>query len=356
MKRLFYILFFIPVFVYGQNLSTSGGATQYTATPSEYLGYNNPDLFLPDTFFITQGNTIIIYNDNVAYIPTTKTSRTLFTWTSEIGYATTTGLVIITVDTGSYSAKLVLSNTFGCKIDSTSTIIKVEPKISLGNKVILAIGNSLTAGGWQYQCPVIRDSLNVDTLTSIGTQGADPNKQEGRSGWTAATFMGASSPFYIGGVINIPQYLIDNSLATPDIIRIDLGINDSYALANTATTINTLKTLIVKCLDIPNVNIIVDMPSTASNTIYGWMTNYNNTTNYEPYILNMRQFQQLVFSNFKSQTYNSRVYFNYGGLVINRNTGYPSYAGLHTNALHPQASGYREIINGTLNIINHIYQ
>lgn len=326
----------------------------YTAPCNKLIGFDT-DLYLPDTIYVAQGNSVKIYNDNVAYIPASKHGRCTFTWVTLIGNVIGDYLNVNTTGTGNYLTKIYAVNSMGVYCDSASTIIKVEPKIALGNKTILPIGNSLTALGWQYCRPVIDDSLNV-TLTSIGLIGSDPNKNEGHSGWTTATFLGATSPFYIGGVINVPQYLINNSLATPDIIRISLGINEGFSLTNPTSTINNLKTLVTKCLAVTGVKVIVVMPSTASNTIYGWMTNYSNTKNYEAYVLNIRQLQQLIHTNFAHGAYNANVDVASDYLYIDRNNNYPKTGGYHNNALHPSAAGYRQLINGTLNDINHIFK
>lgn len=326
----------------------------YTAPCNKLIGFDT-DLYLPDTIYVAQGNSVKIYNDNVAYIPASKHGRCTFQWVTVIGNVIADYLNVNTTGLGNYLTKIYAVNSIGTYCDSASTIIKVEPKIALGNKTILPIGNSLTALGWQYCRPVIDDSLDV-TLTSIGTIGVTPNENEGHSGWTTATFLGATSPFYIGGVINVPQYLINNSLATPDVIRISLGINEGYSLINPNSTIANLKTLVTECLAVTGAKIIIVMPSTASNTIYGWMVNYSNTNNYEAYVLNMRQLQQLIHTNFAYGAYNASVDVASDYLYIDRNASYPKTAGYHNNALHPSATGYRQLMNGTLNTINHIYQ
>ena len=40
---------------------------------------------------------------------------------------------------------------------------------------------------------------------------------------------GSASPFWIGGAVDFPQYLVDNSIATPDWVFVMLGINDCFS-------------------------------------------------------------------------------------------------------------------------------
>jgi lysophospholipase L1-like esterase len=47
----------------------------------------------------------------------------------------------------------------------------------------------------------------------------------------------SGNPFWISGALNYPQYLVNNSLATPDWVLIHLGINDAFSYTTDATVI-----------------------------------------------------------------------------------------------------------------------
>lgn len=47
----------------------------------------------------------------------------------------------------------------------------------------------------------------------------------------------SGNPFWIGGALNYPQYLVNNSLATPDWVLIHLGINDAFSYTSDAAVI-----------------------------------------------------------------------------------------------------------------------
>ena len=357
MKILLLIL--LPIVSFGQFVKSGSNFIMPQIFINQKVVGFDCDLWLPDTIYLTEGNSIQIYNDNLAYIPDNKKNRLTFDWVCSIGTETTTYYNIKASTTGDYSIKVYATNSIGNIIDSASSVITIEPKIALGNKTILAIGNSLTAGGWVYDRPQIDDSLNV-TLTSVGTKGSNPNMHEGISGWTYAKFMGVLSPFYIGGKIDFDAYC--TALPSyPDVIRVQLGINDClFSILNGTITMATLEGTVNKMIDSllnqTTANIILCLPTTGANTHYGAIAQLGDDVKYEPYILTMRQFHKAIYTTYGNKNYNSRVYMGFEELFIDRNLGYPKVSGLHSDLVHPVSTGHRQFIRGTLNMINHIYQ
>lgn len=325
---------------------------QYYIPQSYIVGYD-VDLWLPDTIHVAQGNSIKLFNDNVAYVPVEKKTRVTYRWISSVGNSTSTYFNFKSSSPGNYSIKCIAINYLGQKIDSVSSIIKVEEKKALGSLNFILIGNSLTYGGAQYMTPPINDSLDV-TATFIGTQKIEPYKNEGRSGWTTAQFITVGSPFWIGGKLDFAAYLTNNSLDTPDVVRISLGINDCFALGNTDAMIANLITLVYALRkDLPNAKIIVSTLSTASNTYWGWLANYLEHSTYENYVLKVRELNRKIYTTFEN--YDENTTSDYCTLTVDRDAGYPKTGLRHNNALHPDAGGYVELINGFLNKLNHIY-
>jgi len=317
------------------------------------------DMWIPDTIYLASENTIKIYDDNVAYIPVDRQSKITFTWTCAVGTQDTKGITFTNIPIGNYSVKVLAYNKIdNYKEDSALTIIKVQQKMNPGKKGILAIGNSLTNAGWESMAKQLNDSLNM-IFKSIGTHGTS-FKHEGISGKTYKYICtDTASPFTKSGInLNFVQYLITNSLDIPDIIRLSLGINECYAGTNNDTILYYAKKIIDSVLtELPNAKILICIPSTASNTKAGWITNYGSDVNYEPYILRMRILQKSINSTYSYGTYNVNVEVAYDGFVIDRDNGYPKTGGIHTNGVHPEApTGYNQLIRGTLNVINHIYQ
>lgn len=91
---------------------------------------------------------------------------------------------------------------------------------------------NLSGGSGTITCSVVGGS---------GTPQASGNLTKGNAGAGDATiaFTGYSlsptNPFWIGGALNFPQYLVNNSLATPDWVFIHLGQNDAFAATSDAS-------------------------------------------------------------------------------------------------------------------------
>lgn len=357
MKLLITILLLISFNCLSQGQSI--GSYGYKIIPSKLVGFDT-DLFLPDTIYLAQGNSARIYNENVSYIPSKKHGRCTFDWVTEIGNITDSCLNIKAVSLGNYDIKCYAVNSAGAKVDSVSSVVKVETKVVIGAKIGLLIGDSQTALGISPYQSNMNDSINI-VLSLIGTQGTAPNLSEGRGGWYYQSFLINGSPFYIGGQFNISQYLINNAFATPDFIRISAGVNECFVQTTPATAIGYATTLIDSILSqLPNVQIILNQPINSCDTYLGWMSSYKTiyTTEfyYEKYVKCIRELNDSIESKFAYGRYNERVNVAPGTLFINRNWDFPKTNGIHSNALHPSWPGYRNDIIGTYNLINHIFQ
>jgi hypothetical protein len=77
---------------------------------------------------------------------------------------------------------------------------------------------------------------------------------------------------------------------------------------------------------------------------------------YEKYIKCISGLNKKIYERYDNNIYSNRVFVNYDTFVIDRDSGFPKVDGMHTNAVHPSYIGYKELIRGTLNTINRIYQ
>lgn len=114
--------------------------------------------------------------------------------------------------------------------------------------------------------PAGRKSGNVQL---IGTQKQNykgwvgKTYHEGRSGWGWNNFIGTGSPFYIGGKLDFNAYLTNKGYATPDVVYIGLGWNDTRnipindnGIINTDTIYNQAKTFLTAMTSqLPNAKI-----------------------------------------------------------------------------------------------------
>jgi hypothetical protein len=311
---------------------------------SQTMDYD-PDLWLPDTIHTVLGNTIELYNDNIAFI---RLNDTLihFTWTHEKGLSDMNKFYWTTDQVG--NEKLTIKCFYNNElIDSASTVLKVVDKIIAEKKNLLVIGNSLTASGFEYQFLQISNDLNFK-VNPIGTQG-DNNKHEGHPGWMFSTFLSSKSPFFIQNAINFKKYIEINDLPNPDIIRITLGINDCYQKltidkidSDAAQLIDTINH------DYPNSLIVIALPTLCENTGAGWIASYGNLENFERYQLRVRELWKRLYAKYSYGKYKPNIQISFDGLVIDRANGYPI-----NNGVHPNQAGYMQLIRGLSNTLNY---
>ncbi len=229
-------------------------------------------------------------------------------------------------------------------------------------KNCLFVGDSLTANGDITE--KVRDLfvlLGSNTPVFWGTQDTSPNEDEGRSGWSFATFVGATSPFYNGGVIDIANYRSGLSMGATkfDYVSIQLGINDCFdteqSESESVAIIDDAKTLIDGFItDNSSCIITIQLPSVDSNTKGGWGANYGSDETKDGYQLNVRRLRELIISEFDDGAYDTNVKVGIAGLGIDRYYGYPRTTEVvgsrytdtnevHTNALHPDTEGYEQM-------------
>ncbi|MBN1598552.1 MAG: SGNH/GDSL hydrolase family protein [Bacteroidales bacterium] len=327
-----YLSLFIIILLFGNPVSSQ---------PMEY----DPDLWLPDTVFVALGNTIELYNNNVAFIRLNDGSLS-FTWTHEKGYSDSEKFYWTANQPGNVKLKITCFH-LGERVDSASTILKVVNKTDIVSKNLLSLGNSLTAGGYQYQIPQILTDLNF-VVNAIGTQGTT-YKHEGYPGWFFQTFLGTSSPFYILNTINFKEYIENNNLQNPDIIRISLGINDCFGTTPIDNiTENATKLIDTISRDYPNSLIIIALPTLCESTGSGWIASYGDLSNFEPYILRVRELWKRLYNKYSFGKYKTNIQVSCDGLAIDRENGYPS-----DNGIHPNATGHSQLIRGFSNTLNY---
>lgn len=150
-------------------------------------------------------------------------------------------------------------------------------------KKVLIIGDSLIDAGVVTQTLLDIAATDVMAVTLLGTRGATPNFHEGRGGWTVARYTSdygpGQNPFWISGTVNFPQYLINNALATPDWVFINLGTNDVFnstsdsgaasAAATAFTSLDTLITSIKAAGAGVKVGLMISPPPSASQDAFG---------------------------------------------------------------------------------------
>lgn len=356
----------------GQVLTTDGSGQVTFEDVAGGYNITADDITIPSTIYACVGFETNIYYD--ALVPC-----------FDNGLATKTNVEIICAKGQSFQDRWALTATSPDVGTETMTInvyddnnnLIAAKSVSLnivedsGNSIsanILMVGDSLTFAGTITS--TLRTSLLTFTgitPTFYGSQGTSPNNQEGRAGWAFSSFVGATSPFYNGGVIDIANYRSSVLSSAPvfDIVTIQLGVNDSFdndvkTDAEITAILDDAKTLIDAFIaDNSDSKIIVQLPTLCANTLDGWADDYDATRKRNNYKENIFLLRKAILNDFDLGAYNSNVSVGQAGLSVDRYYGYPRSSGnpatrltgdtveRHTNALHP-TEGYPQIADGIL--------
>ena len=124
---------------------------------------------------------------------------------------------------------------------------------------VLMIGDSTIAAGIitaQLVNVASKNNLTIETLGTLPKTVQNSDDQtvtvntEGRAGWATYDYLhtesynGSTNAFLNNGAFDFSAYMSANSIATPDWITIQLGINDDWRPMNGTTTWDNIKTMI----------------------------------------------------------------------------------------------------------------
>ena len=252
----------------------------------------------------------------------------------------------------------------GATLASATTSVYVAAAAATVTPTLLAIGDSTTAHGVVTGELVTIDTADTNmSLTLIGTKGTNPNKYEATSGWATAQFVGASSPFYIGGVVDVSAYLTNNSLATPTHVKINLGINDAFAATTDAAAVLAARTAVANIAKLiaaiqvaaPTAKIGVALTTAPSDNqdAFGNTNNYATGQTQRRYKRNWAILCRAVFDAFGGQT--SRLVWllpynvtldtarNMQVATAASNSRNSATVTRQANGVHPDTSGYGQV-------------
>lgn len=190
------------------------------------------DTILPSKVFAVVGCEFNIYFDNI--IPFNASNYEIDV-VCDVGVHQNERYTYIPVEGGIGDHALsIIFKKDGIIVSNKSVTLTVVASNS-GNgssRNLLPIGDSTTAATtWQSE---LRTLLTTDgsTITYLGTQGTNPLKHEGHSGWQVNSFFVDVSPFYNGTTFDFDHYCTNNSIDinTIDIVTIHLGINDVFSV------------------------------------------------------------------------------------------------------------------------------
>ena len=217
---------------------------------------------------------------------------------------------------------------------------------------------TLTGGAGTIRCSVTSGGapLSSGTLT----------KSNGSAGDATITFSASAAvpgnPFWIGGAVNFPQYLTNNSIATPDWVFIALGINDVFAYTSDSaasayadSAFQNLDTLIasIKAAG-AGVNVGLMIPSPPSSDEDSFGANYATGQTRWRFKRNILIWARQLIAKYAGQEAN-RIYVVPTNTALDtvNNMSRASSAPVNSrstvnatrqnNGVHPAQSGYQQI-------------
>ena len=229
-------------------------------------------------------------------------------------------------------------------------------------KKVMVIGDSYINGGVITQQILDCAANDVTKVQLIGTRGTAPNLHEGRSGWKISDYTSnrSDNPFWINGKVDYPQFLANNSLATPDIIIIELGVNDSFAqttdaevVTMTQTAFSNLDTLI-SSFKAANANVKIGLclpPKYADQDAFG--ADYGASYDAWRCSRNISIWNRELIKRYKDSE-PQNIYVVASGFNVDTLTSYPTIQepinshnstliDVQNNSVHPYNKGYLQI-------------
>lgn len=331
-----------------------------------------PELVLPPTIYGVQGREGNVYLDNI----TPAAVADQFAWdvaqSGSLGKHEQTRYTLtpagaITSGTVTFSAH---DRRTGALLASATAQLRAAASTagSGTTKKVLVVGDSLVNAGVITQTLIDVAAGDVMGITLLGTRGSGANKHEGRGGWTVTGYttnysdgVVGANPFWIGGAVNVPQYLADNTIHIPDWFFVHLGINDIFGQTTDANAVLTagnqftaLDTLIASMKAAGasvKVALVIPSPPTLSQDAFGndygvgqtrWRFK-RNILIWAREMITRYSGQEasriyLVPSNVALDTANNMVTTT--GAINSRNA---STVARQSNSVHPATSGYQQI-------------
>lgn len=220
---------------------------QLTTNHSMLSTFHDIKLSIPDVIPIVVGKELNIYKTNIMCVDNINNYQVTFSCNVGKHQNERYTYVPVSGDVGDHSMTIYVYQKFNL-IAQVNTTIRVIAATKSGTFKTLIIGDSTTANNIMIN--KLANVLTGDplTITFIGTQGTSPNFHEGRSGWSTASFYnnsgGVTSPFVFNGSFSFAQYLTTNSFTAPDIVVLNLGINDLTPYFDDTSALSAIYTMI----------------------------------------------------------------------------------------------------------------
>lgn len=246
----------------------------------------NTDINLPSKVYTTVGKTLTLYTQNLMKHDI-KNFNFNFNRGTQLAnsyyekYTTSGNLQIDLYDLDGNILKTETHSVIASQPRNTpvKTILLGDSTIKSENDVNGVLGRAM------------KDELG-DNLVLLGTQGTAPYQHEGRAGWKFADYRkektgSLTNPFYNPTTkdFEFQYYLTNSSIEKPDVIFIQLGINDVFYNSSDTTVEATIKTMItdlkfiktsIKAVD-STIKVVYNLPTPPTSNVDQFAINYPNT-------------------------------------------------------------------------------
>ena len=276
--------------------------------------------------------------------------------------------------TGTYTLRLEAYNSYINRVKGKIVNFVVSDAVGLNNNHnVIIIGDSSIAGGQIAKFTRDRFSeLGGVTPTFVGSKSSNVDGEiinhEGIGGVRMGYFSDTSSPFYIGGKLNITAYKAANNIVGDiDLAVFHLGGNDAIlgGVGNASSLIPIINAFLE---DSPNCKFIVQMTNADANTQgAGWEVYGANNRYKMSFTRNIWNTRKSILDTFNTTEWKGTVYIGDALVGLDRYYGFPYEITKdnkwepveefhHTNSVHPNKYGNRMLADGYFFLMLHILQ
>lgn len=243
------------------------------------------DINLPSKVYTTIGKTLTIYTQNLI-------KKDLKHYNFNYNRGTQLSTSYFEKYTSNSDLKLDVYNLDGDIIKSQTVKVIASNQRTTPIKTIL-IGDSTVNSENDVNGVLGRSMKNElgDNLVLLGTRGTAPYNHEGRSGWTLASYRLPSQGNITNAFYNptkkdfdFQYYLTNNSIEKPDVVIIQLGINDVFAYSSDGAVLDSLVNIkaslkfikdSIKSVD-SNIKVAYNLPTPPTSNVDQFARNYPN--------------------------------------------------------------------------------
>lgn len=244
------------------------------------------DINLPSKVYTTIGKTLTIYTQNLI-------KKDLKNYNFNYNRGTQLSTSYFEKYTSNSDLKIDSYNLDGDIIKSqTVKVIASNPRTTPIKTML--IGDSTVNSENDVNGVLGRSMKNElgDNLVLLGTRGIPPYNHEGRSGWTFASYRlpsqgNVTNAFYNPTTkdFDFQYYLTHNNIEKPDVVIIQLGINDVFTYGSDGAVLDSLVKIkadlkfikdSIKAVD-SNIKVAYNLPTPPTSNVDQFARNYPNT-------------------------------------------------------------------------------